>query len=92
MAKRIDITQTAAAKALEAAAVAAHAVYTEKAELAAVTYKAAGRPQKGGYFDAASKEYAAFQNALEDKQEAYQKWMRAASQHGHYLLPKSEEV
>ncbi len=82
-----DITQTREALRLDAAATQAHAIYTEKAAAATVAWKLAGRPREGGYFDPKSKAYADYQNALEDKQEAYRAWMRAAAAHGHHLLP-----
>ncbi len=85
-----DITQTSEARRLDAAVVAAHAVYTEKAAAATVAWKLAGRPREGGYFDPKAKSYADYQNALEDKQEAYLAWMRAASKHGHHILPQAE--
>ncbi len=88
---RLDISQTAEARRLGALAEAAHAEYTVEAAKTAVAWKKAGRPRPGGYFDAKSKDYADYQNALEDKQEAYVKWMRAASAHGHYMMPKTRD-
>ena len=88
----IDISQTREARELEAEAAKLHAAYTTAAEHATAAWKAAGRPRPGGYFDPKSKEYAIYQNALEDKQEAYRAWMRAASRHGHYLMPKSRDA
>ncbi len=88
---KLDISQTREARRLEAEAAAAHAEYTTAAEVVTKAWKAAGRPRPGGYFDPKSKEYADYQNALEDKQDAYRKWMRAASIHGRHLLPKEKE-
>jgi hypothetical protein len=88
----IDISQTREAKALEAEANRLHAEYTTAAEHTTAAWKAAGRPRPGGYFDPKSKEYAEYQNSLEDKQEAYRAWMRAASKHGHYLMPSSRDA
>lgn len=88
----IDLSQTAEARRLEAEAVRLHAVFTTMAEHTTAAWKAAGRPRPGGYFDPKSKEYAAYQNTLEDKAEAYRAWMRAASRHGHYLMPKSKDA
>ncbi len=88
----IDISQTRDARKLEDAATDAHAEYTIAAELCTAAWKAAGRPRPGGYFDPKSKEYADYQNALEDKQDAYRKWMRAASAHGHFLMPASRDA
>ncbi len=87
---KLDITQTAEARRLEALSDAAYAAYTTAAEEVTKAWKLAGRPREGGYFDPKSKAYTDYQNALEDKEEAYRKWMRAASVHGHYLMPKSE--
>lgn len=88
----IDISQTAEARRLEAEVVRLHAVFLTLAEHVTKAYKDAGRPRPGGYFDPKSKEYAIYQNLLEDKQEAYRAWMRAASQHGHYMMPKSKDA
>lgn len=88
----LDISQTAEARRLEKEATTAHEAYTEVAARVTAAWKAAGRPRPGGYFDPKSKEYALYQNALEDKEEAYRNWMRAASRHGHYLMPKSKDA
>jgi hypothetical protein len=88
----IDISQTREIKALEDEATRLHAVYTAAAERVTIAWKAAGRPRPGGYFDPASKAYAEYQNVLEDKVEAYRAWQRAASRHGHSLLPKSRDA
>lgn len=85
----LDISQRAIPRALEAAANAAMAEYTIAAEKLTAAWKLAGRPRDGGYFDPTSKAYADFQNAIDEKQEAYLKWQRAASAHGHSLMPKS---
>lgn len=88
----IDLSQTAEARRYEREAEKAHEAYTVAAEHTTAAWKAAGRPRPGGYFDPKSKEYAAYQNTLEDKAEAYRAWMRAASRHGHYLMPKSKDA
>ncbi len=89
---KLDISQTVQAKLLEAEAVKAHEAYTVAAEAVTKAWKLAGRPREGGYFDPKSQAYNAYQNALEDKEEAYRKWMRAASKHGHYLIPKAKDA
>ncbi len=89
---KLDISQTIEARRLEALCNEAHAAYTVEAEKTAVAWKLAGRPRAGGYYDAKSKAYADYMNATEDKQEAYLAWMRAASRHGHYLMPKTEDA
>lgn len=85
----LDISQRAPQRLLEQKAAEAFAEYTTAAEKLTVAWKAAGRPREGGYFDPKSKAYADYQNATDDKQEAYLKWQRAASAHGHSLMPKS---
>jgi hypothetical protein len=86
----LDVSQKAPARALEKAANEAFAEYTRLAEILTAAWKKAGRPRPGGYFDPKSKDYADYQNALEDKEEAYRKFQRAQSAHGHHLLPKSK--
>jgi hypothetical protein len=86
-----DISQTAEARRLESEANRLYAVYTDVAAAVTVAWKLAGRPRPGGYFDPKSKAYSDYQNMLEDKQEAFQNWQRAASRHGHYLLPKAKD-
>lgn len=89
---RLDISQTADARRLEAEATRMHAIYTELAAAVTVAWKLAGRPRPGGYFDPKAKAYSDYQNAVEDKDEAYRNWMRAASAHGHLLLPKAKDA
>ncbi len=86
----LDISQRAHQRNLEAKATEAMAEYTIAAEKLTAAWKLAGRPRDGGYFDPKSKAYADYQNAIDDKHEAYLKWQRAASAHGHSLMPKSE--
>jgi hypothetical protein len=87
----LDISQRAPQRNLEAKANEAFAEYTVAAEKLTAAWKLAGRPRDGGYFDPKSKAYADYQNAIDDKQEAYLKWQRAASAHGHSLMPKAQE-
>jgi hypothetical protein len=88
--KHIDPTQKPEAREQEAVVDAAYAEYNRVAAAVTVAWKAAGRPRDGGFFDPKSKAYQDYQNSLEDKEEAYRKWQREASIHGHMLIPQAE--
>lgn len=92
MATKIDISETREAKALDAEVIRLHAIYEEVAAQVSVAWKKAGRPRDGGYFDAKSPAYAAYTNLVDEKQEAYNAWQRAASRHGHFLNPPAERA
>lgn len=86
----LDRSQTAEARRLEAEVNKAYAAYITAAERVTQAWKDAGRPREGGYFDPKAKSYNDYLNAQEDKQGAYTSWQRAASRHGHYLIPNAE--
>jgi hypothetical protein len=51
MSRHVDITETAEAQRLNAAAVEGERLYNEAAAKASDAWVAAGRPEKGGYFE-----------------------------------------